>query len=81
MKLDVIGTGTMGRNHVRIYSEDERYTEEFIIEKVLVSKIEQSKADLKAFSKCVAKGEEFTPLQALNNLSLCEEIGGSNGFL
>jgi len=83
MNVGVIGTGTMGRNHVRIYIEDERYTQENIIEKVLVNKVEPLKGKLKAFIKCVEKGEEFTItlLQALNNLRICEEIGRSNGIL
>ncbi len=41
MNVGVIGPGSRGRNHLRIYIEDERYREEFIIEKVLMSKIEQ----------------------------------------
>ena len=63
--------------------ENERYTQENIIEKVLVNKVEPLKEELKAFIKCVKKGEEFTitPLQALNNLRICEEIGRSNGIL
>ena len=34
------------------------------------------KEDLKSFICCVAKGEKFTitPLQALNNLRVCEAI-------
>ncbi len=93
MKVGVIGTGTMGKNHVRIYSElkeieyvyrkpgrygieNERYTQENIIEKVLVNKVEPLKEELKTFIACVNKGEEFpiTPVQALNNLRICEEI-------
>jgi predicted dehydrogenase len=63
--------------------ENERYTQENIIEKVLVNKVEPLKEELKAFIKCVKKGEEFTitPLQALNNLRICEEIRKSNGIL
>lgn len=63
--------------------ENERYTQENIIEKVLVNKVEPLKEELKTFIRCVEMGEEFTitPLQALNNLRICEEIWGLNGIL
>jgi len=63
--------------------EDERYTQENIIEKVLVNKVEPLKEELKSFIACVKKGEEFkiTPVQALNNLRICEEIRRLNGVL
>jgi len=63
--------------------ENERYTQENIIEKVLVNKVEPLKEELKTYIRCVEKGEEFTitPLQALNNLRICEEIRGLNGVL
>lgn len=63
--------------------ENERYTQENIIEKVLVNKVEPLKEELKSFIKCVEKGEEFkiTPVQALNNLKICEEIRRLNGIL
>lgn len=56
--------------------ENERYTQENIIEKVLVNKVEPLKEELKSFIRCVRTGEEFpiTPSQALNNLRICEEI-------
>jgi predicted dehydrogenase len=56
--------------------ENERYTQENIIEKVLVNKVEPLKEELKTFIRCVRNNEEFTitPLQALNNLRICEEI-------
>ena len=56
--------------------ENERYVQENIIEKVLVNKVEPLKEELKTFITCVKKGEEFsiTPMQALNNLKICEEI-------
>ncbi len=62
--------------------EDERYTQENIIEKVLVNKVEPLKEELKTFIACVNKGEEFpiTPVQALNNLRICEEIRRLNGI-
>jgi homoserine dehydrogenase len=40
MNVGVIGTGTMGRNHVRIYREDERYTQENIIEKFTIASLQ-----------------------------------------
>ena len=63
--------------------ENERYTQENIIEKVLVNKVEPLKEELKTFIACVKKGEEFTvtPTQALNNLRICEEIRRLNGIL
>ena len=63
--------------------EDERYTQENIIEKVLVNKVEPLKDELKTFIRCVRNDEEFTitPLQALNNLRICEEIKRLNGLL
>ncbi|CAD6494916.1 MAG: UDP-N-acetylglucosamine 3-dehydrogenase [Candidatus Argoarchaeum ethanivorans] len=63
--------------------ENERYTQENIIEKVLVNKVEPLKEELKTFVRCVEKGEEFTitPLQAFNNLRICEEIRRLNGIL
>jgi predicted dehydrogenase len=63
--------------------ENERYTQENIIEKVLVNKVEPLKEELKAFIRCVENNEDFTitPSQALNNLRICEEIRRSNGIL
>jgi len=63
--------------------ENERYTQENIIEKVLVNKVEPLKEELKTFIACVKKGVEFpiTPVQALNNLRICEEIRRLNGIL
>lgn len=62
---------------------DERYVQENIIEKVLVNKVEPLKEELKTFVDCVKGGQEFpiTPVQALNNLRLCEEIQRLNGIL
>ncbi len=58
--------------------ENERYTQENIIEKVLVNKVEPLKEELKSFIRCVRTGEQFpiTPLQAVKNLRICEEIRG-----
>ncbi|MGB7533355.1 MAG: Gfo/Idh/MocA family oxidoreductase [Halobacteriota archaeon] len=63
--------------------ENERYTQENIIEKVLVNKVEPLKEELKTFIACIKKGVEFpiTPVQALNNLKICEEIRRLNGIL
>ena len=63
--------------------ENERYTQENIIEKVLVNKVEPLKEELKTFVRCVKKGKEFTitPSQALNNLRICEKIRRLNGTL
>ncbi len=56
--------------------ENDKYTQENIIEKVLVNKVEPLKVELKTFIDCVKKNSEFpiTPEQALNNLRICEEI-------
>lgn len=56
--------------------EKEKYTQENIIEKVLVNKVEPLKVELRTFVDCVKKNTEFpvTPEQALNNLRICEEI-------
>lgn len=54
----------------------EKYTQENIIEKVLVNKVEPLKVELRTFVDCVKKNTEFpvTPEQALNNLRICEMI-------
>ena len=56
--------------------KNDRYTQENIIEKVLVNKVEPLKVELKTFIACVKKGKKFpiTPVQALKNLNICEEI-------
>lgn len=56
--------------------ENERYTQENIIEKVLVNKVEPLKVELKTFVDCVRQGKSFpvTPEEALKNLVICEEI-------
>jgi len=58
--------------------ENERYVQENIIEKVLVNKVEPLKEELKCFINSVKKGRDFpiTPVQALKNLKICEEIRG-----
>jgi predicted dehydrogenase len=57
--------------------ENERYTQENIIEKVLVNKVEPLKVELKAFVDCVKQGRQFavTPQDALKNLKICQMIG------
>ncbi len=56
--------------------ENERYTQENIIEKVLVNKVEPLKVELKTFIDCARQGKSFpvTPEEALKNLVICEEI-------
>ena len=56
--------------------ENERYTQENIIEKVLVNKVEPLKVELKTFLDSVSSGQSFpvTPQEALKNLQICEEI-------
>jgi predicted dehydrogenase len=55
---------------------DERYTQENIIEKVMVNKVEPLKVELKTFVDCVRASREFpvTPEQGLSNLKICQEI-------
>ncbi len=57
-------------------SENERYVQENIIEKVLVNKQEPLKLELATFVDCVAKKKAFpiTPQEACENLKTCEEI-------
>ncbi|MGA9099863.1 MAG: Gfo/Idh/MocA family oxidoreductase, partial [Methanotrichaceae archaeon] len=56
--------------------ENERYMQENIIEKVLVNKVEPLKVELKTFLDSVKNDKAFpvTPVQALKNLMICEEI-------
>ncbi|VUT28008.1 MAG: putative oxidoreductase [Candidatus Syntrophoarchaeum sp. GoM_oil] len=63
--------------------ESERYMQENIIEKVLVNKVEPLKEELKAFIQAARKSEAFeiTPVQAVNNLRVCEAIRRLNGAL
>ena len=60
----------------RFASENERYVQENIIEKVLVNKVEPLRVELKTFIDCVVNRTVFpvTPVQALNNVLICEEI-------
>lgn len=56
--------------------EKNKYIQENIIEKVLVSKVESLKVELRTFVDCIKKKKEFpiTPGQALNNLKICKQI-------
>lgn len=56
--------------------ERDKYTQENIIEKILVGKVEPLKLELRTFVDCVKKRTEFpiTVEQALNNIKICEEI-------
>jgi predicted dehydrogenase len=65
----------------RISLEDARYTQDSIIEKVLVNQTEPLKRELLTFLECAKSGKKFpiTPHQALFNLKVCEKIlGGMN---
>jgi len=56
--------------------QNEKYTQESIIDKVLINKVEPLAVELKTFVTCVKRGVEFpvTPVQALANLTICEQI-------
>ena len=56
--------------------EDDRYVQENIVEKVMVSKLEPLKVELSTFLSCAARGKPFpiTAAEAVENLELCEEI-------
>jgi predicted dehydrogenase len=62
--------------------QDERYTQENIIEKVLVNKVEPLFVELVTFVDCVKNHREFpvTVEQAVNNLRICEEIEKGFGW-
>ncbi|MGQ4834678.1 MAG: Gfo/Idh/MocA family oxidoreductase [Candidatus Asgardarchaeia archaeon] len=56
--------------------ENERYSQENIIEKVLVNKVEPLKVELKTFVDSVKENKQFpvTIEEGVNNLKICEEI-------
>jgi predicted dehydrogenase len=56
--------------------EGNRYNQENIIEKVVVNKIEPLKYELTRFLNCVKYDDVFpvTPIQAIGNLKMCEQI-------
>ena len=64
------------RKPVKHRMENERYSQENVIEKVLVNKVEPLKVELKTFVDCIKNNKKFpvTPEQAVNNLKVCEEI-------
>ncbi len=59
--------------------ENARYSQENIIEKVLLSKVEPLRTELSTFLDCVKTRKPFpiTPQQALRNLQVCERIQAS----
>ena len=56
--------------------DDDKYVQENIVEKVMVSKVEPLKVELNTFIVCVKSGKDFPvlPEQAIQNLRICEEI-------
>ncbi|HPP77914.1 Gfo/Idh/MocA family oxidoreductase [Methanospirillum sp.] len=58
--------------------ERDRYIQENIVEKVLVSKQEPLRTELSTFLHSVKTGKKFpiTPYEAIENLELCEQIKG-----
>ena len=64
------------------YSEaNGRYSQENIIEKVLITRVEPLKEELKTFVDCITSGEPFpiTPDQAVLNLKIAESSGWNDG--
>lgn len=63
----------------KISFEDARYTQDSVIEKVLVNQVEPLKRELSTFLDCVKSGKKFpvTPEQGLFNLQVCEKITSS----
>ena len=61
--------------------EKGKYTQENIIERVLINKLEPLKVELQTFIDCIERNIEFpiTPEQALNNLRICEKIKNGLG--
>ncbi|RLJ00926.1 MAG: gfo/Idh/MocA family oxidoreductase [Candidatus Aenigmatarchaeota archaeon] len=59
-------------------ADNSSYKQENIIEKVLTSKIEPLRVELKLFLDCIKKGEEFpiSALEGVSNLKICERIRG-----
>jgi predicted dehydrogenase len=56
--------------------ENERYVQENIVEKVQVAKKEPLRTELQVFLDCVRNNKQFpvTPIQAMENLFMCEDI-------
>jgi len=65
----------------RYGSENERYVQENIIEKVMVNKVEPLKVELATFLDCARRGTQFpvTMEQAVENLVLCERVRAAIG--
>jgi predicted dehydrogenase len=65
----------------RYGSENERYVQENIIEKVMVNKLEPLRVELATFLDCARKGTPFpvTMEQAVANLVLCEKVRAAIG--
>jgi len=65
----------------RYGSENERYVQENIIEKVMVNKVEPLKVELATFLDCARRGTPFpvTMEQAVENLVLCERVRAAIG--
>ncbi|MDI9633258.1 MAG: Gfo/Idh/MocA family oxidoreductase [Methanolinea sp.] len=62
-------------------SENERYVQENIIEKVMVNKLEPLKVELSTFLECARKKTPFpvTMEQGVENLLLCEKVRAAMG--
>ncbi|WP_292369066.1 Gfo/Idh/MocA family protein [Methanoregula sp. UBA64] len=60
----------------KISFEDARYTQDSVMEKVLVNQVEPLKRELSTFLDCVKSGNKFpvSPEQGLFNLQVCETI-------
>jgi len=63
----------------KISFEDARYTQDSVMEKVLVNQVEPLKRELSTFLDCAGSGKKFpiTPEQGLFNLQVCEKITSS----
>lgn len=61
------------------HQEAERYVQENITEKVMVSKVEPLRTELQTFIDCAKTGTPFpvTPAQGVENVRICEEITGT----
>ena len=64
------------RKPTKYMTEDYTYKQENITEKVLVSKVEPLRIELKTFLECIKKNKEFpvSPSEGVFNLKICEEI-------
>jgi len=70
------------RKPERYVVKNERYTQENIIEKVLLNKVEPLYVELETFVKCVKNHRKFpvTIEQAVKNLKICEEVEKGFGW-